>query len=82
MKFSRSPVERVCYESRLETPCGSDGTQDDAVTRHLSIRDVRESRDEELAAMFEWFNELPIDELQADHDVDFHRFEDYLERAW
>ncbi len=53
---------------------------------HLSIDDVREHQGEEYAVMFEWFNEAgyesPIDELQADHDVAFNRFEEYLEREW
>ncbi|MFU8868719.1 NmrA/HSCARG family protein [Natronococcus sp.] len=58
----------------------------DVRARHLSIEDVREGQGEEFAAMFEWFNEAgyesPIDELQADHDVDFNRLEEYLERTW
>jgi uncharacterized protein YbjT (DUF2867 family) len=64
----------------------ADALETEVRARHLSIEDVRESQGEEFAAMFEWFNEAgyesPIDELQADHDVDFHRLEDFLERAW
>ncbi len=40
---------------------------------------------EEYRVMFEWFNdagyESPIDELQADHDLDLTRLEEYLDRA-
>ncbi|GAB3032927.1 NmrA/HSCARG family protein [Natronobiforma cellulositropha] len=54
--------------------------------QHLSVEEVESSQGEEYAVMFEWFNdhgyESPIDELQADHDVPFSRFETYLEREW
>ena len=54
--------------------------------RHLSIEEVEESQGEEYAVMFEWFNDhgyqSPIDELGADHDVEFTRFEAYLDRDW
>jgi len=40
---------------------------------------------EEYRVMFEWFNESgyesPIDDLQADHDLDLTRLEEYLARA-
>ncbi len=64
----------------------ADALETEVRARHLSIEDVREGQGEEFAAMFEWFNEAgyesPIDELQADHDVDFHRLEEFLERTW
>jgi uncharacterized protein YbjT (DUF2867 family) len=64
----------------------ADALDVDVRAHHLSIDDVRENQGEEFATMFEWFNEAgyeaPIDELQADHDVAFHRLEDYLEREW
>ncbi|WP_306055015.1 NmrA/HSCARG family protein [Natronococcus wangiae] len=64
----------------------ADALETDVRAHHLSIDDVRESQGEEYAVMFEWFNEhgyeSPIDDLQVEHDVDFHRLEDYLERAW
>jgi uncharacterized protein YbjT (DUF2867 family) len=64
----------------------ADALGTDVRAQHLSIDDVREGQGEEFAVMFEWFNdhgyESPIDDLQAEHAVDFRRFEKYLERAW
>ncbi|WP_174811706.1 NmrA/HSCARG family protein [Salinadaptatus halalkaliphilus] len=58
----------------------------DVRAQHLSIDEVESSQGEEFADMFAWFNEhgydSPIDDLRADHDVPFNRFETYLERAW
>ncbi|MFP9192299.1 NmrA/HSCARG family protein [Natrialbaceae archaeon A-CW1-1] len=54
--------------------------------QHLSIDEVEEHQGEEYAVMFEWFNEYgyesPMDEIQAEHAVDFNRLEDYLVREW
>ena len=56
------------------------------LAQHRSIEEVEESQGEEYAVMFEWFNDhgyqSPIDELGADHDVKFTRFEAYLDRKW
>lgn len=58
----------------------------DVRAQHMSIDDVREIQGEEYAVMFEWFNEAgyesPIDELRADHDVDFYRLEEYVAGEW
>ncbi|WP_129114219.1 NmrA/HSCARG family protein [Halegenticoccus tardaugens] len=53
---------------------------------HVPIDDLRESRGEEMATMFEWFNEEGYDVdlvgLRREHDVAFTRLEEYLGRVW
>ncbi|WP_158056266.1 NmrA/HSCARG family protein [Halorussus halophilus] len=51
---------------------------------HVSIDDLREQMGEEMAVMFEWFNEsgyeADIEALRANHDVAFSTLEEYLRR--
>ncbi|WP_101295113.1 NmrA/HSCARG family protein [Halegenticoccus soli] len=53
---------------------------------HVPIDGLRERRGEEMATMFEWFNERGYDvdlaALRRDHDVAFTRLEEYLASVW
>lgn len=60
----------------------------DVVAHHVdpaALEEMMGAVGEEYRVMFEWFNqygyESPIDQLQADHDLEFSRLEEYLERA-
>jgi uncharacterized protein YbjT (DUF2867 family) len=55
--------------------------------QHVPIDDLREQMGDEYAVMFEWFNEhgyeADIEELRANHDVEFTELEGYLrEQGW
>ena len=63
----------------------ADVTGVDVLAEHVPVDDVRASLGDEYAEMFEWFNqrgyESELSALRAEHDVDFTRFEEYLETA-
>ena len=66
----------------------ADVTGVDVTVEHVPPAALEEQLDqfgEEYRVMFEWFNEhgyqSPIDQLQAEHGIQFSRLEDYCERA-
>lgn len=67
-------------ESAAET--FSDVMEREVEPVHVSIDDLRERAGEEMAVMFEWFNEegydCDIDALRDGHDVNFSTLEAYL----
>jgi uncharacterized protein YbjT (DUF2867 family) len=87
------------YQGEAFELAGDEHTLEDATTvfsavigreveaQHVPIDDLREQMGDEYAVMFEWFNEhgyeADIDELRANHDVEFTELEGYLrEQGW
>lgn len=55
-------------------------------TKYLSFDELKERRSKEYAEMFRWINEnrfkSNIDTIRSEHQINFNRLEDYIERDW